>query len=111
MVLIGDQIHTVTQSSAGPCGQGDVPDDDSAENGYGWGTGNTFVQKFTPDDYPFVYTDVCAAFTQDGGDPTLAFDVVIYDDDGSLRGPGALLGIAALGALLGTWFHTRPTED
>ena len=24
---------------------------------------------------------------------------------------GALLGIAALGALLGTWLHTRPTEE
>ena len=24
---------------------------------------------------------------------------------------GTLLGIAALGALLGTWFHTRPSED
>jgi len=24
---------------------------------------------------------------------------------------GTLLGIAGVGALLGTWFHTRPAED
>ena len=24
---------------------------------------------------------------------------------------GTILGIAGLGALLGTWFHTRPAED
>ena len=24
---------------------------------------------------------------------------------------GTLLGVASLGAFLGTWFHTRPTED
>ena len=24
---------------------------------------------------------------------------------------GTLLGIAGLGAVLGTWFHTRPAED
>jgi heme A synthase len=24
---------------------------------------------------------------------------------------GSLLGIACLGAVLGTWFHTRPAED
>ncbi|NNM04045.1 MAG: hypothetical protein HKO65_02995 [Gemmatimonadetes bacterium] len=24
---------------------------------------------------------------------------------------GTLLGIAGLGAILGTWFHTRPVED
>jgi hypothetical protein len=24
---------------------------------------------------------------------------------------GSLLGIAGLGALIGTWFHTRPAED
>ena len=24
---------------------------------------------------------------------------------------GTLLGVASIGAFLGTWFHTRPTED
>jgi len=72
-----------------------VPDDGSAENGYGWGTGNIFVQEFTPDVYPFVYTDVCAAFTQAGGDTTLVFDVLVFDDDGPGGGPGMLLGSVA----------------
>ncbi len=73
-IRVGNEVLSILQEAAGPCGRGDVPDDGSAENGYGWGTGNIFVQRFTPDAYPFVYTDVCTAFTQAGGDTVLSFE-------------------------------------
>ena len=91
-VLVADGIHQVSQEALTGCDHGTVTDDGTPENGYGWGAGSIFVQQFTPDTYPFVITDVCAAFTQDGGDPTLAFEVLIFDDDGSLGGPGSPLG-------------------
>ena len=90
-IVVAGKIHTINQSSSSSCGQGSVPDDGSVENGYGWGTGSVFVQRFTPDSYPFVYTDVCAAFTQAGGDTTLDFDLLLFDDDGPGGGPGTLL--------------------
>jgi len=90
-VFVNDQIHTVSQLARSDCDQGIVADDGTPENGYGWGAGRVFVQRFTPDAYPFLATDVCTAFTQAGGDSILAYDVVIYDDDGPGGGPGTLL--------------------
>jgi Putative binding domain, N-terminal/Viral BACON domain len=91
-VLIGNQVHAVSQNLAGPCSQGAVFDDGSVENGYGWGTGFVFVQEFTPGQYPYVYSDVCIGFTRSEGDPTLIFHVLVFDDNGSGNGPGTLLG-------------------
>ena len=112
-VFIGDKIHTVDQDEVGPCGRGAVPDDDLPENGYGWGTANLFVQQFTPDAYPFVYTDVCVAFTQAGGDSTLDFDVVVFDDDGPGGGPGTLIGaVASVASGVPPWLdHSFATVD
>jgi hypothetical protein len=81
--------HTGSCTSA--CG-GVGPDDGTAENGYGWGTGRSFVQRFTPDSYPFVLTDVCAAFTQAAADTSLDFNVVVFADDGPDGSPGTILG-------------------
>jgi hypothetical protein len=46
-----------------------------------------------------VYTDVCAAFTQAGGDTSLSFEVMFFDDDGPGQSPGTLL--AAVPAVVG----------
>jgi len=108
IVTAAGRIHTVNQSSSNSCEQGSVPDDGSVENGYGWGTGSVFVQRFTPDSYPFVYTNVCAAFTQAGGDTTLDLDFLLFDDDGPGGGPGTLLAAvpASLDAVPAWLDHT-----
>ena len=76
------------------CAGGEQYDDGTFENGY---SGNPGViddfdvnMLFTPAAYPFVYTEVCIVFTQNGGS-TLDFDVVIFDDDGPGGEPGTLL--------------------
>ena len=112
-VLIGNRIHAVSQNFAGPCSEGAVSDDGSVENGYGWGTGYLFVQEFTPDDYPYVYSDVCAGFTRSEGDSTLIFHVLVFDDNGPENGPGTLLGAtAAVLDDVGAWLdHTMASVD
>ena len=89
------KIYTVQDTGQCPDSCGGVgPDDGTVENGYGWSTGRVFVQRFTPDVTPFFATDVCAAFTQAGGDSSLAYDVVIYDDDGPVGDTGLLAGVS-----------------
>ncbi len=63
--------------------------------------------------YPFVYTEVCAAFTQAGGDTTLSFEVLVFDDDGPGGGPGTLLGtVPALVGGVPAWLnHTFASVD
>jgi len=93
----GSQTKTVTVQNSGECPAacgGVGPDDGTVENGYGWGTGSEFVQRVTPGSYPYVYTHVCAAFTQAAADTSLAFRVRIYDDDGPGGGPGTQVGVA-----------------
>ena len=90
-VLVDDQIHDVSQMGIDDCASGYGADDGTPENGYGWGTGAAFVQRFTPPSVPFVLDEVCTAFTQAGADSTLSYQVVIYDDDGPGGGPGTLL--------------------
>ena len=112
-VLIGNRVHTVSQDFVGPCSEGTVSDDGSVENGYGWGTGYLFVQEFTPEEYPFVYSDVCAGFTRSEGDSTLIFHVLVFDDNGPENGPGTLLGAtAAVIDDVGAWLdHTMASVD
>ncbi len=106
IIVAAGRSHTVTQDPLGPCEGGDVHDDGTAENGYGWGHGSNLVQRFTPASYPYVYTDVCVAFTQAGGDPNLSFDVLILDDDGPGGGPGtALASIPAVAAGVPAWMN------
>lgn len=90
-ILIADQVHSVDQQPHSGCGGTLAADDGTPENGYGWGVGRGFVQRFTPDHHPFVITKVCTAFTQAGGDPVLDFEVVVFDDDGPGGGPGTPL--------------------
>ncbi len=112
-VLIGNRAHTVSQNLAGPCSEGTVTDDGSVENGYGWGTGSIFVQEFTPDEYPFVYSGVCAGFTRSEADSSLVFHVLVFDDNGPGNGPGTLLGAsAAVIDDVGSWLeHTMASVD
>ncbi len=112
-VLIGNRAHTVSQNLAGPCSEGTVTDDGSVENGYGWGTGSIFVQEFTPDEYPFVYSGVCAGFTRSEADSSLVFHVLVFDDNGPGNGPGTLLGSsAAVIDDVGSWLeHTMASVD
>jgi len=91
----GSQTKTVTVRNTGECPAacgGVGPDDGTVENGYGWGAGSSFVQRFTPEAYPFVVTHVCAAFTQASADTSLDFNVVVFADDGPGGGPGTIIG-------------------
>ena len=70
----------------------------------GGATAATSSSDSRPASYPYVYTDVCVAFTQAGGDPDLSFDVLILDDDGPGGGPGTLLAsIPAVAAGVPAW--------
>ncbi len=91
-ILIDNRIHHVVQAGIDGCDSGYGADDGSPENGYGWGTGTVFVQRFTPPSVPFLLDEVCTAFTRAGADSTLTYHVVIYDDDGPGGGPGTLFG-------------------
>ncbi len=88
--------HTITQEGVTDggnqlCGLIPGPEDGSAEDGLGWGIGDRFVQKFTPDAYPFTIGSACIAFTRAGGDTECDFDLVVFDDDGPFGSPGTLL--------------------
>ncbi|MEX1311614.1 MAG: hypothetical protein AB1Z65_14405 [Candidatus Sulfomarinibacteraceae bacterium] len=91
----GSQTKVLTVRDAGRCPDacgGNGPDDGTAENGYGWGTGNRFVQRFTPAITPYVLTDVCVALTQAAADTGLTLFVYLYSDDGPNGGPSGTLG-------------------
>jgi len=92
-ILVDNRIHHVIQAGINGCDSGYGADDGIPENGYGWGFGSTFVQRFTPPSVPFLLDEVCTAFTQGGGDSTLSYHLVIYDDDGPGGGPGTLIDI------------------
>ncbi|MFQ5636743.1 MAG: S8 family serine peptidase [bacterium] len=81
--------------TAGPeCSSGEIHDDGSAENGYGWAsfiTDGRTVELFNPGSFPFNYTQVCIAWTQVGGDANINFNIQVYDDDGPGGEPGTLL--------------------
>ncbi|MCK6623516.1 MAG: hypothetical protein L6Q94_23775, partial [Calditrichia bacterium] len=56
--LVGESVN------AGPeCSDGEIHDDGTVENGYGWNptvvTDGGFVELFTPAAYPFIYSQVC----------------------------------------------------
>ena len=79
------------------CSGGEVHDDGTPENGYGWSpavTDGRFVERFTPTTYPFRYGELCICWVRSsqGTDDTIAFEVVAYDDDGPSGAPGTLLG-------------------
>ncbi len=91
----GSQSKVLTVQDTGQCPAacgGVAPDDGTVENGYGWGTGRSFVQRFTPEVYPFVVTHVCAAFTQASAVTSFDFNVVVFADDGPGGGPGTIIG-------------------
>jgi len=99
------------------CAGGEIYDDGTRENGY-TGIGDTTfdaVQRFTPAAYPTRYTTVCIPLVS-LSEPTLTFEVRIWDDDGAGGTPGTLLrayptsasGIAA--ALPCSW-HPIPVTS
>ena len=70
-------------------------DDGTVENGYlsAPGIAGIFADKFTPANYPSIYTSVCLAFNRLCGGPTSErVEVVVFDDDGPGGSPGTELG-------------------
>ncbi|HLR86291.1 MAG TPA: carboxypeptidase regulatory-like domain-containing protein [Wenzhouxiangella sp.] len=69
-----------------------IHDDGTVENGYAWGAANswgTFVDRFTPENYPIRIDMVCVAFLRAAGGPSsIDFEVVFYADDGPGGEPG-----------------------
>jgi hypothetical protein len=77
------------------CVGGLVYDDNTWENGYGFGpnfgTGK-YVMSFTPSSYPFTINQVCLALTRlSTGPANWTFDIVVYDQTGTGGSPGNLL--------------------
>ena len=115
----GSQTKVLTVQETGQCPEacgGVGPDDGSAENGYGWGTGNLFVQRFTPDSYPYVLTDLCVALTQAAADTSLTLFLYLYSDDGPNGGPGGYIGtsfaeIGDVPAWLDHAFYSLPVPN
>ena len=77
------------------CGSGQFYDDGEGETGIGWNpTDNVrvdLVVPFTPPEYPYVYDQMCLTWTQTSGDDTIAFRLVMFDDDGPNGTPGTQL--------------------
>jgi len=86
-----------TEGLIGPqCVGGLVYDDNTFENGYGWGPNfgiGKWVMLMTPTSYPFTINQVCLALTRYPTQPSLSFtfDIEIYDQTGTGGSPGNLL--------------------
>ncbi|MCK6561954.1 S8 family serine peptidase [bacterium] len=77
------------------CTDGEVHDDNTIENGYGWNPslvsdGRT-VERFSPGPLPFSLTKICISWTRTGADADISFNIQVYDDDGAGGSPGTLL--------------------
>ncbi len=98
---------TTLWPQAGPtCSGGTALDDGSFENGYrtAFATDARFVQRLTPPSYPSGLERVCACWAT-GLDPAvMAFNFLIYDDDGPSGSPGRLLGTVPSSVLISTAF-------
>lgn len=79
------------------------PDDGTAESGLRPSFNETviFVQKFTPQGYPFDYRQVCVGLRRgaSGSNLTMNFQIVFYDDDGEMGAPGTLLASLPMTAM------------
>ena len=82
-------------ATPGPeCSTGLIYDDGTVENGYAWlstVTDGMIVSRFDPPYYPYSFGQVCINWTQLASDPTLNFNIVVFDDDGAGGAPGTLL--------------------
>jgi len=79
-----------------------VHDDGGAESAYGgnaaWAGGVMIVDKFTPSSYPASIGTACFAFGGTNGVTSLAFEIVVFDDNGPGGAPGTELGALAVTA-------------
>ncbi|HUD41985.1 MAG TPA: DUF1566 domain-containing protein [Dokdonella sp.] len=79
-----------------------IHDDGSAESAYGgnaaWSGGVMIVDRFTPSSYPASIGSACFAFGGTGGVTSLAFEIVVFDDNGPGGAPGTELGALAVTA-------------
>ncbi|NLN32696.1 MAG: hypothetical protein GX159_03760, partial [Flavobacteriaceae bacterium] len=72
-------------------------DDGIIDNGFSGNPASVsevvFVEKFTPTSYPVTVESVCAAFAmQSGATPSMDYEIVVYDDDGTEGEPGTEIG-------------------
>ncbi len=95
VALLEDAPEYGAAVSVGPeCSTGEIHDDGTVENGYGWTTLVTDgrnVELFNPGPFPFNYTQVCISWTRIGADSDIDFNIQVYDDDGLGGAPGTLL--------------------
>lgn len=79
------------------------PDDGTVESGLRPSFNETviFVQKFTPQVYPFDYRQLCVGLRRgaSGSNLTMNFQIVFYDDDGAMGAPGTLLASLPMTAM------------
>ncbi len=92
-------VNGPVQDIAPQCVGGLVYDDNTFENGYGWGSGfgtGKYVMSMTPTSYPFTINQVCVALTRLSANPAnWTFDIVVYDQTGTGGAPGNLLATVA----------------
>jgi hypothetical protein len=75
----------------------DIPDDGTFEDGFLLSAAtSTFVQKFTPPSYPYIYEALCVCWRSDTTEE-VSFDLLAFDDDGVDGAPGTELSRAAKG--------------
>jgi hypothetical protein len=72
-----------------PCSEG--MDDGMPESFVGWGNGDAFVQRVSPDNALGALRRVCFEVTRNGIEEDLTATVVVYDDDGPNGGPGTVI--------------------
>jgi hypothetical protein len=84
---------------AGPCGEGLVKDDGSADTGWGWVPSvieGEYVQVYDSAELPSrAVSSVCVCFLRTGNDPNLDFEVVFYEDVDGLPAAEPYLAIPA----------------
>jgi len=119
--IIGTASHSLTVQDIGECysgapeqyacDSGDVHDDGTVENAYGWSTADAIVEKFTPSSYPTTYTEVCVGWTRAGIDDTIDYQVIFLDDDGPGGSPGTqIASIDSLAEGIPTWLDAAFTR-
>ncbi len=82
------------EPQVGPtCSGGTAVDDGSIEQGYRIGASDVrLVQRLTPPNYPATLSRVCTCWLTGSDASSMAFNFLIYGDDGPGGTPGTLLG-------------------
>jgi hypothetical protein len=88
------------------CSGGQIHDDGTFENGYGWnasaGDPSGFCAKFIPTTYPFKFTKFCIALTKNGSLSNFTFTITMWKSTNGM--PGVVMDTTTVTAVgVPTW--------